>query len=58
MRLSNEDDLPLMPLNAQIETTQWYLDKYRTEQNPIDSNVTLWFESVLESLHRLKSLER
>ena len=53
-----EGQLPLMTLDEQIATAEHSLQKYREKPEPINSNVTLWFESIIESLHRLKSLER
>lgn len=47
----------MMSLEQQLEKAQEYRDKYR-EQVPIDSNITLWFESIIESLHRLINLEK
>ena len=57
--IENElNSMPLMTVEDQIAVADSYLRRYREQQLPIDPNVTLWFESVLESLHRLKSLQR
>lgn len=47
-----------MTLDQQIEMAQNFLAQYRNQQNPINPDVTYWFECVLESLHRLKDLEQ
>lgn len=49
-------DLPLMSIADQLRITDEYLQQYLRQQTQIDSNVTLWFKSILESLHRLESL--
>lgn len=48
----------MLTIEQQLETAQLFLDKYRAQAVPIDYQVTMWFESIIESLNRLKDLEK
>lgn len=47
-----------MTIDQQIERAKTYLALYRKQQVDIDTNVTYWFESIIESLERLKELTK
>lgn len=47
-----------MTLQEQLEKAQNYLAQYRATVTPINSEITQWFEAVIESLARLIDLER